>query len=340
MPPVGDTILRAAQAVVGQIQNQQRLQQQQLQFEAQLRQADRTFSLRAQELQAREKTLKIQEEQLQLQQATAPFQQRIVAAQATLQESAASPEVQQARLERVRAETQKLLAESSGTTGGTQRPLTAGQALSAREKIVSDVKEFRQRAASEQYFNTLDPQKQGQVREYKALSLDELRSSLKTLDAAVSAGNIFGDALAAAETKRSELLNMIDFIRNFESTVAQDEDQLLLDAIKVRGIPEDDVLGVAATASLLQIRGVRPGILSVAFGDSVEHTTQGQLEARRAVQSNDVDWFVNRLRTEPLTPENQEERIRAMGTYFMEFMPQERAVSMTKDILSKVGILE
>ena len=81
MPDVGQIILQAAQGIVQQKQNQQRLAMQATQFGMQLQQAERTFQLQKTELDLREQVMKHKEEDIELATRRAATGERAVAVQ-------------------------------------------------------------------------------------------------------------------------------------------------------------------------------------------------------------------------------------------------------------------
>lgn len=78
---VGQIILQAAQGIVAQKQQQQKMQLAAAQFEQEVKQQEKVLDLRAQEVDIRQRTVKVQEEQLQLQQGREPFKQAQAVAQ-------------------------------------------------------------------------------------------------------------------------------------------------------------------------------------------------------------------------------------------------------------------
>jgi hypothetical protein len=330
---VGDTILRAAQSVVAQFQNQTRLQQQQVQFEAQLKQAERTFNLRSQELQARERSLKLQEEDFAIRSKTAPFQLAITKAQAELQTAAASPEMIDQRRRKNEAEIRKLIAESGAGGGG----LTPNKAFEARKELVDGAQELRERSFSEQYVNGLEENQQKLVAPYKALTVDELRKEAQNLERALlDPVASVGPGAAQLTQKRDIVLDMLDQTRGATLEPMSEED-LVQFAAAARGIPPTDAAGLTATRMLLNLEGSPTPLINSAFGSDIANTTAGRHALDTALRARDVKWFVDALRPR-VSGQNSEAVLRSFAEHLGNTLPRSEAVRIFQATSQELGL--
>lgn len=136
---VGDLILRAAQGIVAQKQQQQQMALQQAKFEEQQKQQSKNEQLKSQEFEIRERTLKVQEDQNERSQNLEPF--RIQQAELGLQKT-------QADIGLVEARTANQQAPGAKAAKGG---LTANQQLRVHQDIDSKAVRLEMTGAASDY---------------------------------------------------------------------------------------------------------------------------------------------------------------------------------------------
>lgn len=304
MAEIGDTLLRAAQGIVAQLQGQTRLRMQQQQFSAQLQQAERTFSLRQQEIEARERKLELDEQDFLRKQKEAPIRQRFLEAQAAAMEATATPE---------RQEQQRRLTESiiqKNLTAGTVRPggLTAYQKFSARQKFVSQASEMRERELSEGFAAAykvkgrtpeIQQQERTTAQSLSGLSLQEL---IDRRDSLVPGAGEITDPRRDLHTELGIVNEVITQVRA-GSSEPMSEDELLGRVLKDQQISPTDPVGVMSVADIMNAKPFPPERLGLIFGQQAVNSAASRSELTTRLESDDVDWFVEQLRSRAVTPD-------------------------------------
>lgn len=308
MAEIGDTLLRAAQGIVAQLQGQTRLQMQQQQFSAQLQQAERTFSLRQQELEARQKLLDMQEQEFKLKQEAAPVQLDFLRAQAESMRAKASPEALEREARLTESIIQKNLASTSGRGGG----LSAKQMFDTRQELVRSARNHREKELSEQLATNYQPKSTDEgvrraerafIRGLSGLTLEELIDQRARVQVPGALEKELPDEVRQRVIEATS--EMITQIRGAISTPMTQKEQF--DRIlQIEGVAPTDTMTPIVLAQIMNTRVFPPQRLAAIFGESLVSTSAGQSELTKRIENDDVSWFVSQLRPRAVTPDGKQ----------------------------------
>lgn len=282
MPGVGQTIFQAAQGIVAQEQAHQRLLQQQQAFEAQLKQAERTFSLREREFRAKEGALAAEQERWEAEAAKRDLAFEAQKVQLSIaQESLkrAPFTARKAEAEAKKAELELIIPPTDGGKTSNQRDnfymATLGKVNRDRE-----IDEVTAAAVAEG------------APEFKGWTVKDLQDDI----AGARSIQMSGRALMPDQRRKKELAEKVLARAQTELATPETEDEFRMRSAKVLGVDMTDPEQRAWHAGVtMRPKFARPHEAQIFGPEYIDPTKEASSAFADAKRDMDPAWFAEQF---------------------------------------------